>query len=431
MEANKNLCRVCLKAEIVVNWNEELEPTFGISYRTCYYKYTHLPEIDPYPQFLCECCSENLKRTHLFVEECLATHKILEQRYCELLNDHEERTDIDLKPAIECVFMIEQENEGETDFKEEKEIKEEFGPEVNETSKRAKKRKKVIKEDSRRVSPEKSCKAKDSVKKTKLNKAALLESSTSKGQNIVKSETQEDSEQIQQDDQQTEENDKNSKAKIKASPVMCSYCSKIISNIYYLKRHEQIHQENREREETCSKCGLKMFNKKALYIHMKIHDKNREKRFKCEFCDKSFFNRGACNVHRRIHLGQMVKCPICPKEFYRQIDLDRHTKKHHSHTPLHSTGKQTKYVVHCKECNKEIDSAKFNAHRAAHMNEPLMKCTLCEKDFFSRMSCSRHMRRVHKRGRDSYDDIITYYEKYRPRLSHVLMEQQEEVLEKK
>lgn len=77
---------------------------------------------------------------------------------------------------------------------------------------------------------------------------------------------------------------------------------------------------------------------------MKIHDKNREKTFKCEFCDKAFFHRGACNVHRRIHLGQMVKCLICPKEFYRQVDLERHMQTH-SHTPLHTAKPQVCYTT--------------------------------------------------------------------------------------
>lgn len=111
--------------------------------------------------------------------------------------------------------------------------------------------------------------------------------------------------------------------------------AKILQDAYALRMHELIHKEDREREVTCSICGLKTFTKRSLYTHMKIHDKNREKEFKCEFCDKAFFHRGACNVHRRIHLGQMIKCPICPKEFARQVDVDRHVQSHSS-TPLHA-----------------------------------------------------------------------------------------------
>lgn len=105
-------------------------------------------------------------------------------------------------------------------------------------------------------------------------------------------------------------------------------------SVAVLRRHEATHSENRERTETCPHCEVKLYNKMALRVHMEIHTENRQKKFKCEFCEKAFFNRGALNVHRRIHLGQMVTCRLCPKEFYRQIDLDKHLLMRHSAAPI-------------------------------------------------------------------------------------------------
>ncbi|XP_013101295.2 zinc finger protein 236 [Stomoxys calcitrans] len=422
MENYKNCCRVCLQTEVILNWNEELIYSSGMSYRSCYFKYSQLPEIDsdPFPQFLCGCCSRDLKNIHLFLQKAHMTQTFLEQRYNEVRHNLErsEESKIDLEHATECINMPEISSDYHFANMNESEVK----PQIE-----------VIKEEGHSRIKKKRGKIKDDLIKSRENNYPKEISSLSmkQSQDMQTTEIGEQSRDLALEESFIADKPKNTKGRTKANTaVMCSYCSKLIHNAYYLKRHEQTHLEDRERDVTCSQCGLKTFNKKALYIHMKIHDKNREKKFKCEFCDKSFFQRGACNVHRRIHLGQMVKCPVCPKEFYRQVDLDRHMQTH-SQTPLHTAVKpQTKYVVHCKECNKEINSAKFSAHRAAHMNEPCMQCTVCEKDFFSRMSCTRHMRRVHKRGKDNYDDIIKYYEKYRPRLSHVLMEQQEEVATK-
>ncbi|XP_073829675.1 uncharacterized protein [Musca autumnalis] len=402
-----HICRVCMQEGVLLDWNVSLWDT--ISYRDCFYKYTQLglEEMDDLlPQFLCELCSADLKKFHLFVVKAIETQNILQQKLQKAYSDTEVK--VEDEQQIECVFMVES-------------CLEELPPtDVTDVDLVEEKVEKLPIEDSKTIKFENSADDDDP-----FDNEYDLESNVD--DEIGTEYTQPD------DIAETAEEAKDSKGKSRSkNPVMCSYCSKILHNTWYLRRHEQIHKEHREREATCSECGFKAYSKKELNAHKKIHDKNREKKFKCEFCDKAFFHRGACNVHRRIHLGQMVKCPICSKEYYRQVDLDRHVQSH-SNTPLHAAKPKPKfkYVVHCKECNKDICSAKFNAHRAQHLNEPLMHCTLCKKDFFSRVSCSRHMKKVHKKSYDNYDDITIYYEKYRPRLSHVLMEQQEDVVPKK
>lgn len=109
--------------------------------------------------------------------------------------------------------------------------------------------------------------------------------------------------------------------------------------------HEKTHNENRERKETCTVCGLKFFDKRNLYGHMQTHKENREKRHKCEFCTKAFYDKGGLNVHRRIHLGQMIPCTLCSKEYFRQIDLDRHMSSHSATTINSDTKKRVSFKV--------------------------------------------------------------------------------------
>lgn len=102
----------------------------------------------------------------------------------------------------------------------------------------------------------------------------------------------------------------------------------MLSSKYNAIEHEKIHLKNRERNEICKECGMKFYDKNALRCHMRVHIKNREKSKRCDYCDKAFYDSGALNIHRRIHLGQMVKCNLCTKEFYREVDLDRHMLSH-------------------------------------------------------------------------------------------------------
>ncbi|XP_037822265.1 zinc finger protein Xfin-like isoform X2 [Lucilia sericata] len=205
---------------------------------------------------------------------------------------------------------------------------------------------------------------------------------------------------------------------------MCAYCSLKVIHKSVLIKHEATHSENRQRTETCPHCELKFYDKLGLNNHVKIHAVNREKRFKCEFCDKAFFNRGGLNVHRRIHLGQMVACKLCPKEFYRQIDLDRHLLSH-SAGPLQKKVSKVKYEVQCQYCNKSIDSSKWKEHKAAHLGQPQVKCKICEKIFFAKKKCTKHLRQVHQKTRDEYEQFIHYYDDCIKRMSHLMIQQQE------
>ncbi|XP_073829676.1 uncharacterized protein [Musca autumnalis] len=415
MMEEEPICRVCMQSHLLLDWNNRLFPfnDCKISYKDCYYKYTQIEEMVSDPQYLCEYCSTDLKKVHLFIEKAIASNKsflqsIQNTECCEVAGD-----DCELE-ATESDFLHEEEhNKHEEDDDSKVEYTEEYqvnansaefdlievGDDIIEETQDAEFGYEVVMEKDEIKVEEEEVKDPIHVVETKMNNDA------------------------------NESEDKVCKPKKRAAqPAMCSYCSKIIHDVYYLKVHEQTHKEYRERVVECPKCGFKTFSKNTLRMHMECHDENREKKYKCEFCDKAFFHRGSCNVHRRIHLGQSVKCSICAKEFPRQIDVDLHMKSH-SNSPLYMKHR-SRHLVHCKYCNKNINGRKFYEHRAKHLNQPLIRCTLCEKDFFSRQTCTSHMTRVHKRTKGNYDDIAMYYEKFRMRLSHKVLLQQEEVIPK-
>ncbi|XP_065364517.1 zinc finger protein 37-like [Calliphora vicina] len=210
------------------------------------------------------------------------------------------------------------------------------------------------------------------------------------------------------------------------TPSMCSICSKILHNKYSLQKHERTHSKNRERKATCPICGIKFFEKHYIKAHMHIHSENRIKKHKCEFCDKAFYEKGGLNVHRRIHLGQMKKCTLCAKEFFRQVDLDIHMNSHSATSLNVNAKKRSKYWVRCKYCDKNILSTSFKSHTAAHLNEPLMKCSICDKEFFRRDCCTQHVKSIHKKSNEEYKDFIITYNNNR--LSHLYLEQTADIL---
>ncbi|XP_075154324.1 uncharacterized protein LOC142227962 [Haematobia irritans] len=434
----KPQCRICMHPEPIIDWNEELYE--NMSYKNCYYRYTNLDQIsyDPFPQLLCGICADDLLSFHNMVEKAVQSQKLFEQRWEAFLESNIEKntqsdydkfygvnkdTDTRRKRAVRKTCGIKEllEMEINIDDKEFESLTQSvINPEEIAALEEA-----LLKETNQM---ELSCK-KDSYSITK--RQPETEQHLSDKFNILEYDNTSSSEKRSQtkNEQNTEEellNNNETRIKKKRRmppPAMCSYCSKLIYKPSHIKHHEATHLAERARDKVCTTCGFKTYTLTSLKSHMMIHEKNREKKYKCEFCDKAFFNRGACNVHRRIHLGLMLKCSLCPKEYSRQIDLDKHMVSH-SHAPLHSSDIQVKRKkVQCNICKKIMNSTYFAAHRAAHLNEPLMKCTICEKDFFGRTSCMKHMRKVHKRT-DKCEDIIFYYEKYRPRLTPLLREQQ-------
>ncbi|XP_037822263.1 zinc finger protein 177-like isoform X3 [Lucilia sericata] len=374
---NRNICRICLEDNVTVNWNEEIEILCGFSYKDCYYKYTKLPadDTDALPTNLCEICCSGLKNAHLLFEKASVTYKHL----CDNLFTIKHGSDMgigrkqttmkfEIKIIDDSEFSDTIEHDTMTNDGTVADIEEEL---LDHTSD---------------YDNEQDVSTKNSVNNSITNEIPMSEDDTIENENLTNSEMPSGQAICESSDAKPTASSTTSK-KRKSKKYLCAYCSLVVNDRSYLKVHESTHNENRKRTETCPHCGLKFYTKTALKNHMDIHVENREKKFKCEFCIKAFFNRGALNVHRRIHLGQMIACKLCPKEFYRQVDLDKHLVKH-STAPLHKTAEESKYTVQCQYCNETVATAKWKTHKAIHLNQPPVKCKVCDKEFFARNSAT-------------------------------------------
>ncbi|KAI8128067.1 Zinc finger protein 271 [Lucilia cuprina] len=391
MNLSNKGCRICLKGKVLLNWNEEIDDISGMTYRDCYYKYTELQSIDsdPLPPNLCRTCCRGLKNAYLLFQKAIESFNIL----------HNTLKTPELKP-ISCVkeeISMEFEHKILGDYNLDNLINEDTIKDKNLEEEEEEESNSINYDSNNEISSQNE----EEIAPVDFIDIKNYESSA---EDLLEERTNADS---------------NTESAVDSTTLKVEHKNILI-------RHEAIHNKNRQRTETCPHCKLKFYNKLGLNNHIKIHDVNREKRFKCEFCDKAFFNRGGLNVHRRIHLGQMVACKLCPKEFYRQIDLDRHLLGH-SAGPLQTKVSKVKYEVQCQYCDKSVNSAKWKQHKAAHLGQPQVKCKICEKTFFAKKNCTKHLKQVHQKTRDEYEQFIHYYVVYTQRMSHLMIQQQEKV----
>ncbi|XP_065363461.1 zinc finger protein 423-like [Calliphora vicina] len=418
LKLNENLCVICLDNNVTLDWNEDVAELCNMSYKDCYYKYTNLQPStsDSFPSNLCKICSNGLRNAHLLFEKALESFKFLQgaltnkEEFDMEINTSQDTMNFEIKILDVCESNDLIEEESITDDKTLIDIEDEIICPTNAYDN-------VVRIENA---------INDSIsKEMSMHEAEIIEhvDITPIPNSQPLSEELLEQELSQSSDTKPTTSSTTVKGR-KFKTYLCAYCSLKVNDKSTLRTHEATHSENRKRTETCPKCGIKLYTKMALRNHMEIHEENRQKKYKCEFCDKAFFNRGALNVHRRIHLGQMVPCRLCPKEFFRQVDLDRHLVRH-SAAHLQKKGGQSKYTVQCQYCNKTVASTKWRAHKAVHIGEPQVKCKICDKDFFSRHKVVRHLKQVHQKVRDEYEEFIYYYANCVTRMSHLMIKQQE------
>ncbi|CAG5927384.1 unnamed protein product [Menidia menidia] len=104
---------------------------------------------------------------------------------------------------------------------------------------------------------------------------------------------------------------------------------------------------------TCPVCNKTFLRAAAMRRHQEIHDSNRDLKYKCDNCDKRFrdhydMNRHAMRVHEKgegslkdedpggpdvSEIFENKNCYLCGKYFARQVDMDRHMKSHSEDRP--------------------------------------------------------------------------------------------------
>ncbi|KAM7348350.1 uncharacterized protein ACRADG_007704 isoform 2-T3 [Cochliomyia hominivorax] len=410
LESNNRICRICLDVNVVLNWNNTLIECHDVTYKDCYYKYTQLVYLadDPYSPMLCESCLNILQNFHTLILKALESHEYFTKTWLkssDINDDFPIEHEMKYSSTEFETILVEDENINKDD--EEKcyrdqnstedinQIEETANIPDNETKKKSRKSKKNKYRTKNRIKTN-----------VKINEELSV---------------------IDEDEKDLNKRmDKSKARKERMTTYSLYFLAKVFPKLSAAKLHEKTHGENRIRKETCDICGLKFFNKSNLRGHLRIHNSDREKKHKCDSCDKAFYNKSSLNIHRRIHLGQMIPCSLCSKEFLRQVDLDLHMNTH-SATALNGVAKKrSRYWIRCKYCNKTMLSTSFRSHTAVHLNQPLMKCLLCDKEFFRRESCTDHLKVRHHKKVNEYNDCIQIYEK--KRFSHLLLEQTADII---
>ena len=173
------------------------------------------------------------------------------------------------------------------------------------------------------------------------------------------------------------ENQSNQKFQDKDAERTCSFCSKILSNKYKLKRHvNSVHKNSKVLERTCKICGKTICDKWTLKAHIdQVH--NNVRKFKCEVCLQTFKVKKSLRKHQENHQKNLqCTCDICGKTFRDKKFLITHQKS-----------------VHDFFSNKQIDTDV--KHQENHQNNSECTCGMCGKTFPEKSFLIRHLKTVH------------------------------------
>ena len=180
---------------------------------------------------------------------------------------------------------------------------------------------------------------------------------------------------------------------------LCGYCETSFPNTLDLKSHlKKLHNGVKQKEvfkcDICEKSGFLTEN--YLKIHIKQYHKN-DKPHRCDVCEKTFSSKPNLYRHLRIHQNKSLTCKHCKVTFTTTQSLEDHLLSHKT---------KPKAKVECKQCFKEVTYLKSHIARI-HCDKKTWQCEICNKLFKSQTNLGKHLRNVHKRGRDSQRGIPT------------------------
>uniref|UniRef100_A0A8V5FW29 Transcription factor E4F1 n=1 Tax=Melopsittacus undulatus TaxID=13146 RepID=A0A8V5FW29_MELUD len=103
----------------------------------------------------------------------------------------------------------------------------------------------------------------------------------------------------------------------------CGECGKLYKTIAHVKGHRRVHSD--ERPYSCPKCGKRYKTKNAQQVHFRTH--LEDKPYVCQFCSRGFREKGSLVRHIRHHTGEKpFKCYRCGRGFAEHGTLNRHLK---------------------------------------------------------------------------------------------------------
>ena len=142
-------------------------------------------------------------------------------------------------------------------------------------------------------------------------------------------------------------------------------------------------------------------------IHLREHHKpEREKKetiYICDTCGKNFSSLGSLKRHvKKIH-ENMPKILVCDKcEGGKTFETRTELGKHMR--KVHKIGKEKNCV--CSVCGKAyLEMAFLREHMYSHADEPQFPCEKCSKKFWGRRQLYHHDMSIHEGRRDH---ICTY-----------------------
>ena len=187
-----------------------------------------------------------------------------------------------------------------------------------------------------------------------------------------------------------------SKEKKRREALTCTFCAKIFSSDYELRRHIlQIHKEMEKFE--CTHCEKSFCAKVSLEYHVKkVHHIGGS--IKCCKCDTFFPDFNSYTVHRTLHRNiTRVKCEECNASIGKE-KYPRHLGEVHGIETHFDPEKVSckKYPHQCKECDSVYKRKEdLERHeRAKHLRQG-HGCAECGKMFKYKTSLRRHLKADH------------------------------------
>ncbi|XP_030376201.1 zinc finger protein 771 [Scaptodrosophila lebanonensis] len=120
------------------------------------------------------------------------------------------------------------------------------------------------------------------------------------------------------------------KRHLQLAQYSCPHCGKCFVESSNLKRHI-VSLHTGERPHSCTICQRSFSRVYLLELHMRTH--TGERPYACSMCDRRFAQQGVLRTHERTHTGQrMHSCSVCGRSFSRAIQLRRHRCKGETHT---------------------------------------------------------------------------------------------------
>ncbi|XP_039762737.1 zinc finger protein 91-like isoform X2 [Pararge aegeria] len=185
----------------------------------------------------------------------------------------------------------------------------------------------------------------------------------------------------------------------------CDYCEKVFKSKRNIRRHIEYTHLGKQRYK-CIECETLFKEKRSLRKHVRIKHPNSAAFPQCHICEKRFESAKSCKTHLKlIHSFNMNThpCDLCSVSFDSLEALNIHLSTKHL---------AADEIYKCEECNFVFKGQEqYGNHCETYHSHPpeakcLPRCIICMKDFSSRKTLKRHIKKFHSDF--NVDELATY-----------------------